>query len=66
MGEDWQDEVVRATGNRIFTPQRSNQHPKPFTRLLNHFRERIEGVFNEVQNTGRNLERLLRKKLSEL
>jgi hypothetical protein len=31
--------------------------------LLNHFRERIEGVFHEVQNTGRNLERLLRKKV---
>ncbi len=29
--------------------------------LLGHFRERIEGVFNAVQNTGRHLERLLRK-----
>lgn len=28
---------------------------------LNTLRERIEGVFNEIQNTGRNLERLLRK-----
>lgn len=28
---------------------------------MNSLRERIEGAFNEVQNTGRNLERLLRK-----
>jgi len=28
---------------------------------LNSIRERVEGAFNEVQNTGRNLERLLRK-----
>lgn len=69
IGDDWQAEVSRATGNRVFTAKRENQHqqtPKAFERLLNHFRERIEGVFNEVQNTGRNLERLLRKKISGL
>lgn len=69
IGDDWQDEVARATGNRIFTPKRNNQHqqtPEPFCRLLTHFRERIEGVFNEIQNTGRHLERLLRKKISGL
>jgi hypothetical protein len=66
IGNDWQSEVSRITGNRIFTSKRLNQHqqtPAPFARLLNHFRERIEGVFHEVQNTGRNLERLLRKKV---
>lgn len=66
IGEDWQAEVSRDTGNRIFTPKRVNQHqqnPASFDRLLGYFRERIEGVFNEVQNTGRNLERLLRKKV---
>jgi hypothetical protein len=66
MGEDWQAEVSRDTGNRIFTPKRINQHqrnPASFERLLGFFRARIEGVFNEVQNTGRNLERLLRKKV---
>lgn len=66
IGTEWQAEVSRATGNRIFTPKRVNQHqqtPAAFERLLHHFRERIEGVFNEVQNTGRNLERLLRKKV---
>ena len=32
-----------------------------FDRWLNRIRERLEGRFNEVQNTGRNLERLLAK-----
>lgn len=69
IGGDWQDELYRTTGNRVFTPRRTNQHqqlPPAFSRLLSHFRERIEGVFNEVQNTGRNLERLLRKKVTGL
>lgn len=69
IGNEWQDDVARTTGNRIFTPQRCNQHqqsPPAFIRLLTRFRERIEGVFNEVQNTGRNLERLLRKKRAGL
>ena len=64
IGDDWQADVSRTTGNRVFTAKRENQHeqtPPAFARLLGHFRERIEGVFNEVQNTGRNLERLLRK-----
>lgn len=69
IGTQWQAQVSRMTGNRIFSAQRTNQHqqtPAAFERLLNHFRERIEGVFNEVQNTGRNLERLLRKKVEGL
>jgi hypothetical protein len=37
------------------------QNPQWFDRLLNRVRERIEGSFNELQNTGRNLERLLAK-----
>ena len=64
IGEDWQKEWKDCQGNRIWTPKRINQHvqnPEGFDQLLNRFRERIEGVFNEVQNTGRNLERLLRK-----
>lgn len=64
IGGDWQAEIYRTTGNQVFTPKRVNQHqqnPPAFERLLNHFRERIEGVFNEVQNTGRNLEHLFRK-----
>ena len=69
IGDDWQAQVSRATGNRVFTAKRENQHqqnPPTFDRLLSHFREQVEGVFNEVQNTGRNLERLLRKKVSGL
>ena len=69
IGEDWQEEISRTTGNRVFTTKRENQHqqnPKQFDRLLSHFRQRVEGVFHEVQNTGRNLERLLRKKVSGL
>jgi hypothetical protein len=37
------------------------QNPAWFDRLLGSVRERIEGSFNELQNTGRNLERLLAK-----
>ncbi len=37
------------------------QNPEWFDRLLSGLRERIEGSFNELQNTGRNLERLLAK-----
>ena len=69
IGDDWQADVSRTTGNRVFTAKRENQHeqtPPAFARLLGHFRERIEGVFNEVQNTGRNLERLLRKTVRAL
>ena len=64
IGEEWQTEQLVIQGNRIWTPARVNQkiqNPKGFDRWLNTLRERIEGVFNEIQNTGRNLERLLRK-----
>jgi hypothetical protein len=69
IGTDWQTEISRTTGNRVSAAKRVNQHQQTspvFERLLQHFRERIEGVFNEVQNTGRNLERLLRKKVEGL
>jgi hypothetical protein len=64
LGEVWQQEQHDSRGNRIWTPKRINQkvqNPEGFDRWLNSIRERIEGAFNEVQNTGRNLERLLRK-----
>ena len=51
-------------GCRIYTVKRANQaeqNPVSFDRWLNSIRERIEGVFNEIQNTGRNIERLLAK-----
>lgn len=66
IGGEWQNDISKTTNNQIFTPKRVNQlqqQPKAFEGLLNSLRERVEGVFNEVQNTGRNLERLLRKKV---
>ncbi|MDX6484708.1 MAG: hypothetical protein QOE95_2481 [Gaiellaceae bacterium] len=64
VGADWQREVTEQTGNRVWTAKRINQkeqNPPRFYRLLSSVRERIEGSFNELQNTGRNLERLLAK-----
>ena len=64
IGADWQARIFRHTRNRIYTQKRANQseqNPETFDRWLNSIRERIEGVFNEIQNTGRNIERLLAK-----
>jgi hypothetical protein len=61
LGEEWQAQIAQQTGNRITTPKRVNQkiqHPAGLERLLNSVRERIEGVFHEIQNTGRHLEHL--------
>jgi Transposase DDE domain len=64
IGVEWQQGVEERTGNRVWTVKRINQkrqNPKSFDRWLNSVRQRIEGAFNELQNTGRNLERLLTK-----
>jgi hypothetical protein len=64
IGEDWQATLREQTGNRVWTVQRTNQadqNPPEFDRLLQHVRERIGGVFHRLQNTGRNIERLLAK-----
>jgi len=64
IGFEWQTNIFDQTNNLIGTPKRSNQiiqNPKQLDRWLSKVRERIEGVFHEVQNTGRNLERLLAK-----
>ena len=64
LGEEWQSQIKRQTGNCITTPKRVNQiiqHPDGFERLLNSIRERVEGVFHEIQNTGRHLEHLQAK-----
>jgi hypothetical protein len=56
--------VLRLTGNGIWTPKRKNQRaqqPATFERWLNGLRLRIEGLFNEIQNVGKNVERLLAK-----
>jgi hypothetical protein len=64
IGQDWQEEIAESTGNRISTIQRANQHQQTSSslkRLISRIRQRIEGVFHELQNTGRNPERLLNK-----
>lgn len=69
LGVEWQAQMQQQTGNRLITPNRKNQkiqHPDGFQALLNSVRERIEGVFHELQNTGRNLERLLAKTITGL
>jgi hypothetical protein len=64
LGFEWQTSIFDQTNNLIWTPKRSNQHiqnSKQLDRWLSRVRERIEGAFHEIQNTGRNLERLLCK-----
>jgi hypothetical protein len=69
LGVEWQAQILEQTGTTVTTPKRKNQkvqHPEGFDCLLNGLRERIEGVFHELQNTGRNLERLLAKTVDGL
>lgn len=69
LGAEWQAQIQQQTGNTVITPRRKNQkiqHPDGFQYLLNSVRERIEGVFHELQNTGRNIERLLAKTVNGL
>ncbi len=60
IGEDWQEGITESTGNHIWTIQRCNQS-HTLKDLSSRVRQRIEGVFHEIQNTGRNPERLLNK-----
>ena len=62
IGAEWQAQMQAQTGNRLLTPSRRNQLmalPSGVQKRLNSVRERVEGVFHEIQNTGRHLERLL-------
>lgn len=64
IDEDWQTQWASRHGIRIWNVKRKNQQPQnppQFDRWLNSSRERIEGAFNELRNTGRDLERLFRK-----
>ena len=64
LGAVWQAEINQQTGNTIWTSKRKNQYQqqsKLFERWLNGLRLRIEGLFNEIQNVGKNVERLLAK-----
>ncbi len=61
IGADWQQGYRETRGLAILTPARTHQRPaRPAAvqRWLNLLRERIEGAFHEVQNTGRYLEHL--------
>jgi hypothetical protein len=60
IGLEWQTQIFDQTNNLIWTPRRSNQYVqniRALDRWLSNIRERIEGVFHEIQNTGRNIER---------
>ena len=64
LSQAWQTDIQQLTGNRIWTPKRKNQsaqQSQDFERWLNRLRLRIEGLFNEIQNVGKNVERLLAK-----
>lgn len=64
IDSDWQAQLQRRTGNQLWTVPRKNQtqqHPAVLKRFISQVRQRIEGVFHEIQNTGRNPERLLNK-----
>ena len=69
IGQDWQQQIASSTGNRIWTIHRQNQHHQNSSvlkRLIGRVRQRIEGVFQEIQNTGRNPERFLNKTVQGL
>ncbi|WP_199290117.1 transposase [Leptolyngbya sp. FACHB-36] len=56
---DWQIQVQQRMGNQIWTVLRKNQqyqHSPSLNRFISRMRQRIEGVFHEIQNTGRNPE----------
>ena len=61
ISDPWQAIIYEETGNRFWTPKRANQHRQnrlEFDRWLKHYRNRIEGVFHELTDTGCCLERL--------
>jgi hypothetical protein len=69
LSAPWQEIIALETGNCLWTPKRSNQlvqNPKEFDHLLKHYRQRIEGVFHELTDTGCNLERLHARTLTGL
>ncbi len=62
LGLAWQTQIFDQTHNLIWTPRGSNQSirsEKSLDRWLSCVRERIEGVFHEIQNTSRYIERLI-------
>ena len=69
LGLEWQTQIFDQTNNLIWTPRRSNQYvqnTRHLDRWLSSIRERIEGVFHEIQDTGRNIAHLLAKTITGL
>ncbi len=59
IGADWQQGYRETRGLDILTPARTHQRTNRsvgFPQWLHRLRERIEGAFHEVRNTGRYLE----------
>jgi hypothetical protein len=64
IGAFWQQEVLETLEVRVMTAKRKNQqeqNPQELDTVVGSLRQRMEGVFNELQNLGKNLERLLAK-----
>lgn len=64
IGAFWQQEMLETLGVKVLTAKRKNQaqqNPQDSDKVLGSVRQRMEGVFNELQNLGKNLERLLAK-----
>jgi hypothetical protein len=63
IGDFWQQELRDSLGITILCPKRRNQKPNDpgLEPLWGSLRQRVEGVFNELQNLGKNLERLSTK-----
>ena len=64
IGQAWHRTIKEQTGNQVWTTKRLNQfvqNSPVFDNLLNQLRERIEGTFHCLQNSGRNIERLIAK-----
>ena len=64
IGEAWQQSMEQDFGVTVLCPKRVNQkkqNPASLDRLIGSCRQRVEGVFNELQNVGRNLEKLMAK-----
>ena len=63
ISEAWQAEQT-SQGIYVWTAKPDNQHqqnPAAFDVMMASYRQRIEGVFNKLQNLGKNLERLFAK-----
>ena len=69
IGDAWQAQIRQQTDNRVWTAKRANQalqNPSEFDRLSASSREHIEDTFHCIQNTGRNIERLLTNTVHDL